>query len=948
MIITRHSRLAARCTLLLLLTLSVGGLSGCTPIIGAKPGEGFNPLAIEFLEIDQHHAGGTTGDNPTATRIAQSFRVAQPNLNQFAIQLTAIPTLDQGGTFHLKRGDGMDGPDVVTIPLTATNFDSNPYIAFRFGPLPDSAGQLYTAIIESNGPPLGPLVAASVSPLDEYTEGRAYIDGQPQPNDFAFRTSYIYTPLNLLGDTLGGLLGNVGFALTLLALLWLPGGALLQWSVVSGQWSVTRGQGAGIRGQGSEVNEPQANIEASELATTQPAQLSPQLPPLSPQSSVLSPGQRLLAAPGVSLLAWPVFLLGAHLVRLPISSAVVWGGIGVAGLLLALGIGVERRQAQMRRMLPPPDAPPYQPAQPATRNSQRAWDALFWGTLVAVVALTLLNRLGMMRTLVAGIGIDAYHHTLISAMFLQNGGIPDNYEPYAPLASFTYHFGFHSFVAALAWLKGGNPDDTLMLMPFAGQILSTLPVLTFTLFGWRVLGQRWIGLIAGTIAGLICVFPMFYVNWSRFPQLAGIALVPVAWVLLFEALAPLRRPDRGGTPERAGLPWNVADLRRTVQGQAPWIILTIITTAGLFFTHYRIVAMFATYAVGYVGWVLLRGLWRARRARQAGAADDGGLRWVFTAGSVAVVGPALVIFPWLLNLRANFVVRFAGSSDPENAAYYDQIKDLISGTAGHYWSTNALLGLAALGFVWAVLRLNWPVVLLGLWTGLHLLLGNPVALHLPGSGYVDINTVAQSLFLPVSLLAGFWILDFGSWIIQRIPKPVQSAIRNPQSALVLVVLGLLVGVYGALRALPELDVKPYVAPQDIAVLRWLRANSPADAYVLGNGFGWPWGPAAVQGSDAGLWAPLIAGRRSTLPLMPAYNERLADPDYLSRAIHIVQTSHATAPDDPANWAFLRSVGVTYIFVGSRGGTLDPSVFLAHPEQVTLVQHVDDAWLFMLK
>jgi hypothetical protein len=353
---------------------------------------------------------------------------------------------------------------------------------------------------------------------------------------------------------------------------------------------------------------------------------------------------------------------------------------------------------------------------------------------------------------------------------------------------------------------------------------------------------------------------MFYVNWSRFPQLAGIALVPVAWTLLFEAVAPLRLPDRGGTPERAGLPWVRADLRRTYRAYAPWIALTILTTAGLFFTHYRLVAMFASYAAGYAGWVLLRGWWRARRGAAAG---DGGLRWVFAAGSVAAVGTALVIFPWLLNLRANFVVRFAGSSSPENAAYYAQINDLINGPGGHYWSTPALLALAALGFVWAVLRLNWPVVLLGLWTGLHLLLGDPVALPLPGSGYVDINTVAQSLFLPVSLLAGFWLVDFGSWIVQRVPASVQAASRKPQAAFVLIILGLLVGVYGVLRALPSLDVKPYVAPQDIAVLRWLRDNSPPDALVLGNGFGWPWGPPAVQGSDAGLWAPLIAQRRST-------------------------------------------------------------------------------------
>ena len=58
------------------------------------------------------------------------------------------------------------------------------------------------------------------------------------------------------------------------------------------------------------------------------------------------------------------------------------------------------------------------------------------------------------------------------------------------------------------------------------------------------LGKRsrclWLYTITGAITGLISVFPMFYVNWSRYPQLAGIALVPVAWMLL---LAPKEPPE---------------------------------------------------------------------------------------------------------------------------------------------------------------------------------------------------------------------------------------------------------------------------------------------------------------------------------------------------------------------------------------------------------------------
>src|SRR2546423_337066 len=73
------------------------------------------------------------------------------------------------------------------------------------------------------------------------------------------------------------------------------------------------------------------------------------------------------------------------------------------------------------------------------------------------------------RDLARGLGIDAYHHTAIAQLFVQNGGIPDNYEPFAPLTSFTYHFGFHAWTAALAWLHGPASLDMARLMPLAGQ-----------------------------------------------------------------------------------------------------------------------------------------------------------------------------------------------------------------------------------------------------------------------------------------------------------------------------------------------------------------------------------------------------------------------------------------------------------------------------------------------
>jgi hypothetical protein len=885
-------------------------LGGCALAAPPTPGRGFNPLALEFRGTDQFHAGATTAAYPGATVIAQSFRSEQANLDQIAIQQLQFPRLEEG-RFLLKAGDGPGGSAVLELPLKAGDFRANPYLVFRFPPLPDSAGRVYTFVLETPGQSLSQSMESAMTTLDYYSAGQLYIDGQAQAGDLAFRTAYVYTPFDLLGAVGNGLATNLGFVLALVMLLGVPGGALLQWIVL------------GVRRLGGK------------------------------QAAGLSPGQRLLAAPGVSLLAWPGALLAAHLVGLPVTSAVVWGGLIVLGLLLAAGIVVEWRQREPATT-PPPDAPPF------GRRAVPWADALFWGALAAVFLMTLFSRLATIRELVGGMGLDAYHHTLVAAMFLRNDGVPDRYEPFAPLLSFTYHYGFHAFTAAVAWLRGAE-GDPVSLMPLAGQIVGALPVLTFTLFGWRILGRRWAGLLAGGLAGLVCIFPAFYVNWSRFPQLLGVTLLPVAWVVLFEALAPVVRQAGIRSPERPAP--AAATVQTFLVTQAPWLTLAIITTAGLFLTHYRLFSMFATYAAGYLLWVLAGRGWAGRRAAAPG--EHAGLPGFFIAGSLVTVGAGLLVLPWIMNLRANFTVRFAGSSDPVNRGYYDVLQMLgvtndngvLRGGIIEYWSTWGLLWLAALGLAWALARRDWPVILLGLWTGLHLLLGNPTALPLPGSGYVDITTVVTSAFFPLCMLAAFCILDFGFWIVQlitriagpRLPEDPKSKIQNLKLpvATSLVVAGLLVGAYGGLRLLPILDVKPYVMPQDRAVLGWLREHSPPDALVLGNGFAWPWGPEAVQGSDAGLWVPLLGGRRSTVPPIPAYNERLADPTYLQQAANYVRASAGRALDSPDNWANLRRWGVTHIYIGSRGGALDPNVLLSHPDQIRLAYHVDDAWLFEL-
>jgi hypothetical protein len=160
-------------------------------------------------------------------------------------------------------------------------------------------------------------------------------------------------------------------------------------------------------------------------------------------------------------------------------------------------------------------------------------------------------------------------------------------------------------------------------------------------------------------------------------------------------------------------------------------------------------------------------------------------------------------------------------------------------------------------------------------------------------------------------------------------------------AAALVVVGLAVSAPVAAR----LDSKPYIAPADVEALAWMRANLQRDAVVAANPFAFPWSPRNVYGSDSGLWVPLLAGVRSTVPPLPAYNERLSDPDYFEDALQVVAFEPIVGREP--DWDALTGMGVTHVFAGTRGGAFDIPMMLTSP-RVELVFQRDSAYLFALR
>ena len=133
-------------------------------------------------------------------------------------------------------------------------------------------------------------------------------------------------------------------------------------------------------------------------------------------------------------------------------------------------------------------------------------------------------------------------------------------------------------------------------------------------------------------------------------------------------------------------------------------------------------------------------------------------------------------------------------------------------------------------------------------------------------------------------------------------------------------------------------------PEDIAAAAWVNEHVSEDALFMANTFWFDFLPDFIIASDAGGWLPVLAGRATIVPPMIYPVERTAEPDFNKRLVALAQI----APDmtSPAAINLLRSAGITYIFIGQRGGRIDPAHLLVSPDY-TLEYHAANTYVFRL-
>jgi hypothetical protein len=539
--------------------------------------------------------------------------------------------------------------------------------------------------------------------------------------------------------------------------------------------------------------------------------------------------------------------------------------------------------------------------------------------LPVVLTLVLLVRYWVMRTLEAPAWGDSVQHTVMAQRMLESGGLFSSWEPYAHYASLTVQYGFAAFVALFAWLSGQNSLQSTLII---GQILNGLAVLAIYPLAVRVArGNRWAGAGALIVAGLLSPMPAFYVNWGRYAQLAGQAILPVALWLAWETVESFPAP-------------LVSGIRHRTWGGMKVIFLAAVSLAGMTLCYYRMPFYYATFILI----LLIGGGIPALRDHRIGM-----FRVVIILGVLALV-TVVLIAPWLPRLLGSNLAGAVEAGVTQGSSLDAVLADYQAWRYTYNYVPPILAWITLVGLVWSLFKKAWMVALQGLWVILLTAIIAGSLIHLPGANMMQSFAIQIALYIPIGIVVG--------WMVGEIASYLQGRWMQGVLAFAMGILAL----YGAWsqRNIPEPESFVLVTRPDVRAMTWIRDNTdPSDvflveAYSIYEG-------TSIIGSDAGWWLPILAGRQSTLP--PQYalmNEIPIESGYTQSLVDLVNSLNASPLDTPRGIALLCDRGITHLFIGQRQGYVGFDVVrlfsaetLLNSPYFRLLYHQDRVYVFGL-
>ncbi|MHB0857731.1 MAG: hypothetical protein ACYC5M_09190 [Anaerolineae bacterium] len=598
-----------------------------------------------------------------------------------------------------------------------------------------------------------------------------------------------------------------------------------------------------------------------------------------PRDVSLDPWEVLGMAGGLGIVVYPLLVVWSGVFGLHLGRWNAWLPVLVSMAVLVWRDG--------RRVLA------WRPRWRAWRRSEAFVPDL---AFVALAGLVFATRFAPISSIDLPMWGDSVHHTLITRLLVDHGGLFDSWQPYAALQSFTYHLGFHTAAAAFQWLTGVDTAQAVLLM---GQLLNVMAVLALYPLTLRLGGSRWAGVVAVLVGGLLAQMPMSYVNWGRYTQLAGQVALPALVCLLWTAFRS-PRPRRGLTA------------------------LICLVFAGLALIHYRVLA---------IGIILFGVLVMIRLF-------SGGLKRTLRLFAPMVAGATILALPWYYRVAGGSLYRILGEEFvPAVQAEAGRSVAMSFGNLADFLPPLLWI-LVVPAAAYGLWRRERGAATLGLWWFFVLLAAYPNWLSLPGAGALSDFAVFIAAYIPVAVLLGL----AAGWVLGRVAV-------GRRAVLALLLVGVL-GLWGARQRLGDFSVGNHalVTRADLRAAEWIKTYTPEDALLLVNST-FAYEGTMVVGIDAGWWLPYLTGRRTTLPPMPYASERGPVPDYAEEVNGLRMLLDAQPLSAPDVVNELRRRGVTHVFIGQRPMAdatlpLDPSDLLNSPA-FQVEYHEDATWVFSL-
>ena len=484
--------------------------------------------------------------------------------------------------------------------------------------------------------------------------------------------------------------------------------------------------------------------------------------------------------------------------------------------------------------------------------------------LIAFGILIILLYLYFYRNLVAGMGSDSMHHTLISSLFIGNGQIPKDYGPYAPVVTFSYHFGYHAYITAMSLLSGITPR---LMVVISGAILMGLASFAGGSLVFYLTRRPLLGILSEAIIGIIYVFPSYSLLWGRYTQLMGTIMLMIFLLALIY--------------------WDHEE-----DFSFKFSPILILITIGLIFSHYRICITGIIFTIIYL----------IVRKNPLAILKQHVTQWLFMP-----LGALILSSPWLIQL---FIARQNGyeAIGVQTKVSFFSLERL--GPLFHREpQTWILVGLSIAAVVFGIIKKDRIIAVTAIWGFVLAIVTQPEL-----SGYtIDPVTMIISSYVPIIMLIGLGLSNLQIW---------KSTNPNGLAANVIILLILIVGLASGMSRWKDFNFTKhtYITSEDLAAANWIKRNTDSESLFMINTYQFQINDNLIIGLDGGYWLPVIAERQTVVPPMGYLLEKMAYP----QAEETATTFHQLEGDlDSFNAVeALRMSGVDYVYIGALGGRID--------------------------